>query len=76
MVCPETSYASPRLKNPRGENLYDFWGDTISENIQDALAERKHPWIINLASNEYFKSVKAGKIKARVISPPKKMANP
>lgn len=40
-----------KLKNPRGKDLYAFWGDKITEEIGDDL-------VINLASNEYFKAVK------------------
>ncbi len=49
------------------KNLYDFWGDTITEKI-NALAKHGQP-IVNLASNEYFKAVKSKKLKARIVTP-------
>ena len=62
-----------KLANPRGEDLYDFWGERITDAINEAVArdrERgKHPVVVNLASNEYIKSVNKKKLKARFITP-------
>ncbi len=45
-----------KLANPQGENLYKFWQDKIAEYINGQC--QKNEFIINLASEEYFKSVK------------------
>ena len=58
-----------QLKNVRGDNLYEFWGDTITEAINQDLKKQKTDTLINLASNEYFKSVKPEKLNATVITP-------
>ncbi|RMF10062.1 MAG: peroxide stress protein YaaA [Alphaproteobacteria bacterium] len=58
-----------KLANPRGEDLYDFWGDRITEAINEAVAGEAEPVVVNLASNEYIKAVKADKLKARFITP-------
>lgn len=47
-----------KLKNPRGEDLYDFWGDIITRACNDATKSHKNNSVICLASNEYIKSVK------------------
>ncbi len=47
-----------KLKNPRGEDLYDFWGDIITRACNDATKSHKDNSVICLASNEYIKSVK------------------
>lgn len=57
------------LKNRRGNNLYDFWGDIITDAVNDQLAKQKNPVLINLASGEYFKSIKAKQLNAPVITP-------
>ena len=54
-----------RLANPRGKNLYEFWGDMITE----ALNQEGSPVLVNLASDEYFKSVKPKKLNMPVITP-------
>ncbi|WP_417319367.1 peroxide stress protein YaaA [Emcibacter sp.] len=58
-----------RLQNPRGRNLYEFWGDRLAEGVNDALAGEKEPVLVNCASNEYFKAVNQKMLNARVITP-------
>ena len=55
------------LTNPRGKNLYQFWGSRIAENLNERLKKDKVPVVINLASQEYFKAVDTQVLKARVI---------
>ena len=50
-------------------NLYDFWGTRITDVISKSLANHKEKTIINLASKEYFKSVKTDCLKHLVITP-------
>jgi cytoplasmic iron level regulating protein YaaA (DUF328/UPF0246 family) len=57
-----------RLANPRGKDLYAFWGERISEWLNQALAEQGDDLLLNLASNEYFSAVKRSVLKARVIN--------
>ncbi|WP_375203569.1 peroxide stress protein YaaA [Hyphococcus sp.] len=58
-----------RLKTPRGANLYDFWGDKISREIDKAVKAHKDPTVVNLASNEYFGAVDRKALKAPVVTP-------
>jgi uncharacterized protein len=55
------------LANPAGNNLYKFWGGAITEHLNTQLASDKHPVIVNLASNEYFKAVDRKALKARLV---------
>ena len=54
-----------KFANPRGKDLYQFWGDIIT----DELNQVGSPVLINLASNEYFKSVRKKDITARIVTP-------
>ena len=47
-----------KLKTDKGKNLYEFWGEEICNEIIKDLKSLKSNTIINLASNEYFDSVK------------------
>src|SRR5699024_11821548 len=47
-----------KLDNPRGKNLYEFWGDLITRQIEKDMRAAKTDTLVNLASNEYFKSIK------------------
>jgi len=58
-----------RLANPVGKDLYAFWGDIITEALAAGLATQKHPVLVNLASEEYFKAVRPKLLGARVVSP-------
>lgn len=48
-------------------NLYQFWGPQIAQHLNDRLAADRTPVVVNLASQEYFKSVDRKALKARVI---------
>lgn len=56
-----------KLVNPRGKDLYAFWGDTLAQHINQRLADDKHPVLLNLASQEYFKAVKRKALKVPVV---------
>lgn len=58
-----------RLANPRGKNLYEFWGTQITDAVNATLAESGSDTLINLASNEYFKSVKKKQLNGQLITP-------
>ena len=58
-----------RLSNIRGNNLYQFWGDIITDAVNQALEEQGDNFLINLASNEYYKSVQPKRLNAKVITP-------
>ena len=45
-----------RLTNPRGKDLYAFWGETIAEHLNVRAATHTSPVVVNLASQEYFKA--------------------
>ncbi|MEW5011538.1 MAG: peroxide stress protein YaaA [Cycloclasticus sp.] len=58
-----------RFNNLTGKNLYEFWGNKISDRINQELLEQQSNSLINLASNEYFKSVKPKLLNAEIITP-------
>ena len=58
-----------KLENPQGKDLYHFWGDIITDKLNQALQAQGDDIVINLASDEYFKSVKPKKLQGRLIKP-------
>ena len=56
-----------KLATDKGKNLYDYWGTEISEYLNQRLAQQGSDVIVNLASEEYFKSVNQKALKARVL---------
>jgi len=57
-----------RIANKRGKNLYEFWGDRITKVLNEDLAHSKNDLVLNLASQEYFKSVKTDKLNGRLLT--------
>jgi cytoplasmic iron level regulating protein YaaA (DUF328/UPF0246 family) len=58
-----------KIDTERGKNLYEFWGSKITEGLNQQLKKLKSPYLINLASNEYFKSVKPKALDGEIITP-------
>jgi len=58
-----------KLSTGRGKNLYEFWGDIITDGLNKQLKKIKSDTLVNLASNEYFKSVKPKQLNADIITP-------
>ncbi len=69
LMLPYRLEMGTKLKNPKGENLYQFWGDTLADLINQRMADNEQTTLINLASNEYFKAVNPKKINADIITP-------
>jgi cytoplasmic iron level regulating protein YaaA (DUF328/UPF0246 family) len=68
LIQPHRLEMGTRLPTPRGATLYDFWGDRIALELNrrlDALPGERV--LLNLASNEYFKSVDRKALRARVV---------
>lgn len=57
------------LSNPRGKNLYQFWGDRVTDRLNADLADRGSNLLVNLASKEYFGVVQPDRLDARIVSP-------
>lgn len=58
-----------KFANNRGKDLYTFWGDTITQHLNKQLKNLGTGTLINLASTEYFKSVKPKLLNANIITP-------
>ncbi|ANF82070.1 hypothetical protein A3K93_07595 [Acinetobacter sp. NCu2D-2] len=69
LMMPYRLEMGTKLANPRGANLYEFWGNIITDLINADLAEANSELLVNIASDEYYKSVKESKIQAQIIKP-------
>jgi len=69
LIHPHRLEMGTRLSTPRGKNLYDFWGDTIAQALNRTAEEQGAETLVNLASEEYFKSVKPKALGLPVITP-------
>lgn len=58
-----------KLQNPRGKDLYTFWGNRLTDALNASLEEQKNPVLVNLASNEYFRAINKKELKAAIVTP-------
>lgn len=69
LIHPYRLEMGTRLANPGGKDLYTFWGESITAALNAELAETGSTALVNLASEEYFKSVKPKLLAVPVITP-------
>ena len=69
LIHPHRLEMGTRLSTARGKDLYAFWGDTITDALNRTASEQKARVLVNLASEEYFKSIKPRQLSVPVISP-------
>jgi cytoplasmic iron level regulating protein YaaA (DUF328/UPF0246 family) len=69
LIHPYRLEMGTKLATPGGKDLYAFWGETITQALNAELATTRSTALVNLASEEYFKSVKPKLLSAPVITP-------
>ena len=67
LIIPYRLEMGTKLQVNGHKNLYEFWGESITQTINSELIN--NDYVINLASNEYFKSVKENLINANIVTP-------
>ncbi len=67
LIQPHRLEMGTKLQIEKNKNLYEFWGDKITEKLNEVIS--KDDIIINLASDEYFKSINPKLLKGKVIAP-------
>jgi len=68
LIQPYRLEMKTKLQSARGKDLYHFWEDRITEHLNRELGKEKTPLLINLASNEYFKVIKAKKLNSKLLT--------
>lgn len=69
LMMPYRLEMGTKLHNVRGHNLYQFWEHHITDLINQDLANAESELLLNLASDEYYKSVNVAEIRAEIIKP-------
>ena len=69
LIQPYRLEMATRLVTNRGNNLYSFWGNRITQVLKQLMRKEKSSLLINLASQEYIKSIKLNELNAQVITP-------
>lgn len=69
LIAPYRLEMGSELKVGRKKNLYEFWGNSLTENLNKEMNKHELKVLINLASNEYFKVINRKKLNADILSP-------
>ncbi|TFW30969.1 peroxide stress protein YaaA [Massilia horti] len=69
LIHPYRLEMGTRLPNPRGKDLYTFWGTVVTDALNQQVKANGAQALVNLASEEYFKSVKPKLLNVPVITP-------
>ncbi len=69
LILPYRLEMGTKMHNSKGRNLYEFWKEIIPINIADETGIQDSKVLINLASNEYFKSIQPGSFPYEIITP-------
>ena len=69
LMYPYRLEMGTKMKNKRGNNLYEFWGSKVTELVNDLAMDNRSKAIVNLASVEYFSVLKTDQINLPIINP-------
>ena len=69
LMYPYRLEMGTKMKNNRGNNLYEFWGSKVTELLNDFATDNRSKAIVNLASVEYFSVIKKDQINLPIINP-------
>jgi cytoplasmic iron level regulating protein YaaA (DUF328/UPF0246 family) len=70
LIQPYRLEMGSKLAHDNGGDLYSYWGDQVTDQLNVALAALPGANVlVNLASNEYFSVVQPDRLDGRVIAP-------
>ncbi|MEB3232439.1 MAG: peroxide stress protein YaaA [Leptolyngbyaceae bacterium] len=67
LIQPYRLEMGTKLTNQRGKNLYEFWGDRLSQKLNADFEGYPDSYLVNLASNEYFKAIAPKPLNAQIL---------
>lgn len=68
LIQPYRLEMGKKLNTKKHDNLYGFWGNKLCEQLNKDIEESGSPYLVNVASNEYFRAAVAKQIKAKIIT--------
>ena len=68
LIQPYRLPMGTKLKNPFGKDLYAFWSELITNALNNYIKLKNYSFLLNLASNEYFKAINVKKLSVPIIN--------
>lgn len=69
LIKPYRLEMGTKINNSKGKNLYEFWGNKITASVNETLSTHRNKTVVNLASAEYFSSIKLSELESKVVKP-------
>ena len=69
LIQPYRLEMGTKMNNTKGKNLYEFWGTKISDQLNKDINNHKSMYIVNCASDEYFKVIDLSRLNCPIIKP-------
>ena len=69
LIQPYRLEMGTKMNNTKGKNLYEFWGTKISDQLNTDINNHKSKYIVNCASDEYFKVIDLSILNVPIIKP-------
>jgi len=69
LILPYRLEMGTALQTSEGKNLVEFWGQQLTDCVNESIAQTNARFVLNLASNEYFRSVDPKRLATPVVSP-------
>jgi cytoplasmic iron level regulating protein YaaA (DUF328/UPF0246 family) len=57
-----------KFENAKGKNLYDFWSNEVTNNLNKNMKKHDNKTIINCSSNEYFNVIDQKKLEGNILN--------
>lgn len=67
LIQPYRLEMGTKLANPAGKNLYEFWREKVTAEINQRMKKVKAKYLINLASDEYFSVIDSTQLDKPII---------
>ncbi len=58
-----------KIATDRGNSLYDFWGDLLTDELNRIMKQQQTEFLVNCASQEYFRAIRQDRLDGQVITP-------
>jgi cytoplasmic iron level regulating protein YaaA (DUF328/UPF0246 family) len=69
LIQPYRLEMGTKLRYYKSKDLYKFWNPALTKKINEAVKESGSGVLVNLASNEYFKSIDKKNLEAEIVTP-------
>ena len=68
LIQPYRLEMGTKFENAKGKNLYDFWSNQVTSNLNKNIKKHENKTIINCSSNEYFNVIDQKNLEGNILN--------